>query len=148
MVRNYWRGTLVVLWCALLWTGAALAGEFTVNPTRLDLGAAARSSAVTVRNEGKVAGDEIAQLYLSFPSAPGMPIRALRGFSRVHLAPGESRRIHFDLGARDLSSVTADGRRVVAPGDYRLVVGGGQPGSGAAASETRFSIKGAYSLPL
>ncbi len=53
MVRNYWRGTLVALCCALLWTGAALAGEFTVNPTRLDLGAAARSGVVTVRNDGK-----------------------------------------------------------------------------------------------
>ncbi|NPC58064.1 fimbrial biogenesis chaperone [Caenimonas soli] len=42
------------MWCALLLAGAALAGEFTVNPTRLDLGAAARSGAVTVRNEGKL----------------------------------------------------------------------------------------------
>jgi len=103
---------------------------------------------VTVRNDGPVAGDEIAQLYLSFPSAPGMPIRALRGFNRVSLSPGESRRIHFDLTARDLSSVTADGKRVVSPGDYRLVVGGGQPGPNTPVSETHFSITGGYSLPL
>ena len=77
-----------------------------------------------------------------------MPIRALRGFSRVSLAPGESRRIHFDLDARDLSSVTADGKRVVAPGAYRLIVGGGQPGSGAPVSEAGFSVSGGYSLPL
>lgn len=53
MARNCWKGRLVALGCALLWAGTALAGEFTVNPTRLDLGASARSGAVTVRNEGK-----------------------------------------------------------------------------------------------
>jgi len=103
---------------------------------------------VTVRNEGKMAGDEVAQLYLSFPSAPGMPIRALRGFNRVSLAPGESKRVHFDLGARDLSSVTADGKRIVAPGTYHLSVGGGQPGPGTAGSRADFSVSGAYTLPL
>jgi len=103
---------------------------------------------VTIRNQSKVAGDEVAQLYLSFPNAPGMPIRALRGFHRISLAPGESKRVHFDLDARDLSSVTADGKRIVAPGAYRLSVGGGQPGTGAPGSEATFSVSGDYPLPL
>ncbi|HEX2760007.1 MAG TPA: glycoside hydrolase family 3 C-terminal domain-containing protein, partial [Rhizomicrobium sp.] len=80
---------------------------------------------VTVKNSGKRAGDEVAELYLSFPQAPGMPVRALRGMKRVTLAPGESRTLHFDLSPRDLSSVTAAGERIVAPGAYRLTVGGG-----------------------
>jgi beta-glucosidase len=103
---------------------------------------------VTVRNDGKVAGDEVAQLYLSFPQAPGMPLRALRGFSRVSLAPGESRRVHFDLAPRDLSSVTAAGKRIVAPGAYQVTIGGGQPGTGAPVASTRFTVTGDYSLPL
>jgi beta-glucosidase len=104
---------------------------------------------VTVRNQGGLSGDEVAQLYLSFPAAPGMPIRALRGFSRVTLAPGESKRVHFDLDARDLSSVTAAGKRIVAPGVYHVTVGGGQPGTGApVSSTTSFSVAGDYSLPL
>ena len=102
----------------------------------------------TVRNDGAVAGDEIVQLYLSFPDAPGMPIRALRGFKRVSLAPGASTRVHFDLDPRDLSSVTQDGKRLVTPGTYRLSVGGGQPGTGAPTAAGTFNVAGEYPLPL
>jgi beta-glucosidase len=101
----------------------------------------------TVRNVGGVAGDEVAQLYLSFPKVPGTPLRALRGFARVHLAPGESRRVHFDLSPRDLSSVTEAGDRVVAPGAYSLSVGGGQPGTGAPVVTARFKVDGQVALP-
>ena len=103
---------------------------------------------VTVRNDGGVPGDEIAQLYLSFPPAPGMPIRALKGFRRVSLPPGKSIRVHFDLSARDLSSVTAAGKRVVAQGLYHLTVGGGQPGPGVPIVSARFRVVGESSLPF
>ena len=102
---------------------------------------------VDVSNTGKVEGDEVAQLYLSFPAAPGMPIRALRGFSRVHLAAGAHARVHFDLSARDLSSVTAAGDRMVVPGAYRLTVGGGQPGTGAPIAAAGFKVIGSVTLP-
>ncbi|GAA4777946.1 glycoside hydrolase family 3 C-terminal domain-containing protein [Stakelama sediminis] len=95
-----------------------------------------------VRNTGKRAGDEIVQLYISFPKVPGAPIRALRGFTRVHLNPGESRKVHFDLTPRDLSSVTEAGKRVVAGGAYTLSVGGGQPGTDAPTASAAFTIDG------
>jgi beta-glucosidase len=100
-----------------------------------------------VRNTGPGAGDEVAQLYLEFPQIPGAPIRALRGFRRVHLAPGETQRIHFDLDARGLSSVTAAGQRVVAPRRYSVSVGGGQPGTGAPGQSAGLTIKGVSRLP-
>lgn len=103
---------------------------------------------VTVRNTGTVAGDEIAQLYLTFPNEPGMPIRALRGFRRISLAPGAISRVHFLLSARDLSSVAADGKRSVAAGTYGLTIGGGQPGTGVPIVSTSFRVSSAYSLPL
>ncbi len=102
---------------------------------------------VTVKNTGKRAGDEVAQLYLSFPRAPGMPVRALRGFQRVTLNAGESRVLHFNLTPRDLSSVTPAGDRVVAPGAYRLSVGGGQPGTGAPLASAAFAVSGQITLP-
>src|SRR5208337_4696125 len=45
---------------------------------------------VTVTNTGKVGGDEVVQLYLNFPSVAGAPLKALRGFRRVHLDPEAS----------------------------------------------------------
>jgi len=96
----------------------------------------------TVRNTGKAAGDEVVQLYLSFPKLPGAPLQALRGFSRVHLAPGESRPVHFDLDPASLSSVTEAGQRMVQAGEYRVHVGGGQPGTDAPGGEARLRITG------
>jgi beta-glucosidase len=102
---------------------------------------------VTVKNSGRLAGDEVAQLYLQFPGAPGMPLKALRGFTRVTLNAGESRTLHFDLDPRALSSVTEAGERVVAPGAYRLHVGGGQPGTAAPGVGAAFTIRGQSALP-
>ena len=71
------------------------------------------------------------QLYLTFPKLPGAPLRALRGFTRVHLRAGESRTVSFPLDDRDLSHVDAAGARLVGAGRYGVSVGGGQPGTGA-----------------
>jgi beta-glucosidase len=100
-----------------------------------------------VKNTSQVAGDEVAQLYLSFPNFPGAPIRALRGFKRIHLAPGETKRVHFELDARDLSCVNETGDHMVAAGTYRIHVGGGQPGTGAPGTDAQFSIAGELKLP-
>jgi beta-glucosidase len=86
-------------------------------------------------NTGKVAGDEIVQLYLHFPPLPGAPIRALRGFERVHLQPGARQKVNLHLDARDLSMVTDSGDIIVAGGKYTVSVGGGQPGTGAPLGE-------------
>ena len=80
--------------------------------------------AVDVRNTSGIAGDEVAELYLEFPPTPGAPARALRGFERLRLAPGETRRVTYTLKARDLSMVNDNGECVVAPGEYNIFVGG------------------------
>ncbi len=78
-------------------------------------------------NTGKAAGDEVAQLYLSFPDVTGAPLRALRGFQRVHLDPGESQNVHFELKGRDLSMVTEAGEPMIAEGLTRSVSAAGSP---------------------
>ena len=98
-------------------------------------------------NTGKLAGDEVAQLYLSFPDVPGAPIRVLRGFRRLHLAPGASDIVTFNLAPRDLSMVTEDGNVIVAAGKYGVSIGGGQPGSGLPTINGAFSIVGQAKLP-
>ena len=67
----------------------------------------------------------------SFPHVKGAPLMALRGFERIHLEPGASQKIHFDLKARDLGMVTEDGNPIIAQGDYTISIGGGQPDTGA-----------------
>lgn len=104
-------------------------------------------AAVKVTNSGKVAGDEVVQLYLKFPDVPGAPIRALRGFQRIHLAAGESQVVRFQLTRRDLSMVTETGDRIVAQGTYTVSVGGGQPGTGAPSVSGTFQVNGRIQLP-
>jgi beta-glucosidase len=102
---------------------------------------------VTVTNTGKKAGDEVAQLYLQFPQVAGGPLKALRGFQRVHLEAGASQKVHFELKPRDLSMVTEAGEPIVAEGKYTVSVGGGQPNSVAQVLTGTLSIKGNLTLP-
>ncbi len=102
---------------------------------------------VTVTNTGKLAGDEVVQLYLKFPSVKGAPRIALRSFERIHLEPGANQKVQFHLDARDLGMVTEDGNPIVAQGDYTIIVGGGQPDTGAPGVSGHFHIDGQYALP-
>jgi beta-glucosidase len=102
---------------------------------------------VTVTNTGKLPGDEVVQLYLKFPPVKGAPLIALRGFERVHLDPGASQKVHFELKQRDLGMVTEDGNPIIAPGDYTISVGGGQPEAGAPGVTGHFHFDGKYALP-
>ncbi len=78
----------------------------------------------TVTNTGKVAGSEVAQLYLGDPSAAGEPPRQLKGFDKVNLKPGQSHTVHFTLNGHDLSywDDAADGW-VLPDGQFHVYVG-------------------------
>jgi len=87
---------------------------------------------VDVKNSGKVAGDEVVQLYVSNKSASvPVPISSLKGFRRIHLQPGEVRSIEFVIPADAFSVIDDQNKRVVLPGEFELFVGGGQPSSAA-----------------
>jgi beta-glucosidase len=102
---------------------------------------------VTVTNTGQRAGDEVAEVYLSFPHVKGAPLRALRAFERVHLNAGASQKLHFELRPRDLSMVTEAGDPKIVQGDYTLSVGGGQPHTGAQVVTRTFRVNGELVLP-
>ena len=105
------------------------------------------SIGVTVTNNGLKPGDEVAELYLEFPDVPGAPLRALRGFQRVHLEAGASEQVHFELSPRDMSMVSEAGEPIVPEGEYTVSVGGGQPHSGAKLVTLNFKVKGKLTLP-
>jgi len=100
-----------------------------------------------VKNTSGPAGDEVVQVYLSFPKLPGAPLRALRAFQRVHVGAGETQHVKFALEPRDLSMVNETGDRLVAAGAYKISVGGGQPGTSAPVATTDFTITGEEKLP-
>ena len=102
---------------------------------------------VTVTNTGKLAGDEVVQLYLKFPNVPGAPLKALRGFQRVHLEPGASQEVAFELQPRDLSMVTEAGEPVIPEGEFTVSIGGGQPGTGAPTVAHTVRVNGSLNIP-
>ena len=105
------------------------------------------NASVTVTNSGKSAGDEVVQLYLKFPDVAGAPIRALRGFQRIHLQAGASQKVEFHLNPRDMSMVTDIGDIIVAEGKYTISIGGSQPGTDAPSVSSGFEVKGQLTLP-
>jgi len=102
---------------------------------------------VDVSNTSDRDGDEVVQVYLTFPRLSGAPRVAMVGFSRVHVAKGEMHHVQISLGPRDLSMVNEAGVRLTAPGDYRVSVGGGQPGTGAPSVDAPFVIRREHILP-
>jgi beta-glucosidase len=79
---------------------------------------------VDVTNTGRRPGDEVVQLYIRDEEATvARPVRELRGFRRLHLAPGECRTVAFRLSTEQFSYVGADLRRVVEPGRVSVQVG-------------------------
>ncbi len=104
------------------------------------------SVTVNVHNTGAVAGDEVVEAYMKTPQSDG-PVRALAGFQRVRLEPGESRDVTLTLDSRAISSVDEKGDRAVLPGPYHLSVGSTQPVDTQQKAEADFTVRGSAPLP-
>ena len=83
--------------------------------------------AVTVKNTGERAGDEVVELYLDSAGVPGQANWRLRGFRRVTLGAGEERRCVFRLTEEDFTLYDHDGRAAYRPGTYTASLGGSLP---------------------
>jgi beta-glucosidase len=84
---------------------------------------------VDVTNTGKMAGDEVVEVYVSHPGIEGAPLRSLAAMQRVTLLPGETKAVPLRISNRDLSTVSSDGTRRISSGELRLWIGDGQPGA-------------------
>ncbi|MFI8377287.1 glycoside hydrolase family 3 N-terminal domain-containing protein [Leeuwenhoekiella sp. NPDC079379] len=79
---------------------------------------------VTVKNTGEVAGDEVVQLYLiDEVSSVVTPVKQLRGFERIHLAPGESKTVKFVLTPEELALYNAEMKHVAEAGSFEVQIG-------------------------
>lgn len=84
---------------------------------------------VEVKNTGKINADEVVQLYVTPETGDkDAPLYSLKGFKRVHLKAGETRKVIFSLTARELSFANEQGDIVENAGQYKIAVGGALPG--------------------
>ena len=84
----------------------------------------AASLSVDVENTGPRAGDEIVQVYVSdVVTSVTWVTKALKGFARVHLEPGEKKTVQVSLPFEAFQLVDAEGRSVVEPGEFQILVG-------------------------
>jgi beta-glucosidase len=92
---------------------------------------------VDVTNTGKVAGEEVVQVYVrdDLSSVP-RPVRALKAFRKIALSPGEVRTVQIDLPAASLSFLDADLQPRIEPGTFTIFVGN----SSAAASKVSLTV--------
>ena len=80
---------------------------------------------VDVKNKGSVAGDEVVQLYIhQRAGSASRPVRQLKGFQRVALAPGENKTVTFNLGKDELKFWSSETKSwVVEPESFDVWVG-------------------------
>jgi len=79
---------------------------------------------VDVTNTGKMAGDEIVQMYIRDEvSSVTRPVKELKGFTRIHLKPGETKTVQMPVTPDKLSFLNEDMKRVVEPGTFSIMVG-------------------------
>jgi beta-glucosidase len=77
-----------------------------------------------VTNTGKVAGDEVAQLYINdIVSSTSRPVKELKGYDRITLQPGETKHVRMILTPEELSLFDRDMNAVVEPGVFEILVG-------------------------
>ncbi|MCE8588198.1 glycoside hydrolase family 3 C-terminal domain-containing protein [Bacteroides fragilis] len=84
---------------------------------------------VELSNTGKWTGEEVVQVYVSRENTPvyTYPLKKLVAFKKVKLAPGEKKRVEFNIPPRELS-VWENGNWRMLTGKYTLFIGSGQPG--------------------
>jgi beta-glucosidase len=146
--EHYSSKYLDVAWTPLFPFGHGLSyTSFKYAPPRLSASKLGPTDTLTVQcsvqNTGTRSGTEVVQLYLRDEVASiTRPVRALRGFTRVSLAPGASQDVTFTLDQEDFALLDEDFERVVEPGRFSVFVGG----SSASENRAGFEITGGAKL--
>lgn len=83
------------------------------------------TATVTITNAGNVAGKEVVQLYTrQLVGSITRPVKELKGFQKIALRAGESKKVTFTISNKDLKFYNSDLKYVAEPGNYKLFIGG------------------------
>jgi len=97
---------------------------FEYSKLEISPGAEKITISASVKNTGKMAGEEVAQLYIGdVVGSRVRPVKELKGFQKILLAPGESRTVTFALNVSDLGFYDIDMQYVVESGQFKVWVG-------------------------
>lgn len=123
-MKNYTVGNKGLLYCfghGLSYTTFKYAG---MSIDSLDMKTGKCVVTCNVTNIGKVEGDEVVQMYINdVVSSTTTYEKNLRGFQRIHLMPGETKTIAFPIVPDDLIMINVQGKRVVEPGEFKVMIG-------------------------
>lgn len=98
--------------------------NISLSADRIDLNGSLTAN-VTVTNTGKVKGKEVVQLYINdVASTSTRPMKELKGFEKIELAPGESRNVTFKITPELLSYYNHSLEFVCEPGEFEIMIGG------------------------
>lgn len=79
----------------------------------------------SVTNTGSVAGEEVVQMYIQdVVGSVTRPVKELKGFQKIKLSPGESKKVSFKISTMDLSFYNYDLKFVAEPGEFNVYIGG------------------------
>ena len=96
------------------------------------------SASIQVSNTGSYEGEEVVQLYIQDVTASLVrPVRELKAFQKIKLAPGESREVTFVITKKELSFYLEDLRFIAEPGQFNVFIGG----SSLAAEKASFYLR-------
>jgi len=83
------------------------------------------TATVTVTNDGAVEGKEVVQLYIrDLVGSVTRPVKELKGFQKIDLKAGESRKVTFTITPEDLKFYNNDLKYDWEPGDFTIMLGG------------------------
>ncbi|WNJ20618.1 beta-glucosidase BglX [Pontibacter sp. G13] len=98
-------------------------GEIRLDEPEMSMNGTLTAS-VSVTNTGKVAGEEVVQLYIrDLVGTATRPVKELKGFQKILLEPGESTTVSFEIGTEDLAFWHDDNTWYAEPGEFHLFIG-------------------------
>uniref|UniRef100_A0A7C5P7X8 Glycoside hydrolase family 3 protein n=1 Tax=Thermodesulfobium narugense TaxID=184064 RepID=A0A7C5P7X8_9BACT len=98
-----------------------------IEPEKLRIGKNVKIS-IEIKNIGNQSGDEVVQLYLKdLDASTIIPHYELKGFKRIHINSGQTRRVTFNLIPRQMALIDNEGRCILEPGKFKVMIGGSQP---------------------
>lgn len=112
-------------------------GPLTLSASEMKLDGEIKAS-LEVTNTGTREGEEVVQLYVrDLVACVTRPLKQLRGFEKIWLRPGESRRLEFSLKADDLTFLGPDLKPMIEAGEFEVLVGS----SSAVTTGKRFTLR-------